>query len=80
MNPLSAISRLLGALSRLWAGIASFRWGVERTKRKASERDAQRANQIEKDVTDAKRDSARDNRPLDERLRELDGLRPDDTD
>ena len=78
MNPLGPISRILQALYGLLSGLAFWRWGKISERAKASERDVQRANQIEKDVEDAKRDLAGDNRPLDERLRELDGLRDPD--
>lgn len=71
------LSPLLGLLKSLMSAFGMFQWGRERERRKAAERDAERANQIEGDVDDALDDLANDNRDLDQRLRELDGFRDD---
>lgn len=71
------LSEVITALSRLLGALGIFAAGTERAKRKATERDVRRANEIEDRADEAKKRIADDKRSADERLRDLGRLRDD---
>lgn len=63
---------LFGALSRLMGPITAFMWGRDRTKRKAAEDAAQRADEGRKGAAEAKQD-LKDGKTPEQIVRENDG-------
>ena len=72
VNPLAAIASILGALRAFLTGLAFWRWGAERERRKAAENALQGAEEGRKGASEAK-DKLKDGKTPEQIVRENDG-------